>query len=260
VSVLKLDLASLKSIRSFTEAFSTAGLPPLFAIVCNAGLQTVGPATYTEDGFETTFGVNHLGHFLLVNRLLSQLAGPGRIVFVSSGTHDPAQKSGMPEPVFTSAERLAHPVETDPGAASGVTGRLRYTTSKLCNVYCAYEPSRRIKTGTIRAITVNAFDSGLMPGTGLARNYPPLARLGWKYILPVLTLFQPNVNTVSKSGKALAALVTEPQYAGITAGYFEGTRQIKSSVLSYDAKNALDLWLGSAELVGLLPGETPLPL
>src|SRR5512145_2991742 len=76
---LRLDLASLQSIRSFVEAFIAQDLPPLRAIVCNAGVQVVSAPTYTEDGFETTFGVNHLGHFLLVNLLLEYLVAPARV-------------------------------------------------------------------------------------------------------------------------------------------------------------------------------------
>jgi NAD(P)-dependent dehydrogenase (short-subunit alcohol dehydrogenase family) len=65
VEALSLDLASLKSIRNFIEEFTAQDLPPLRAVVCNAGIQVVSGTTFTEDGFETTFAVNHLGHFLL---------------------------------------------------------------------------------------------------------------------------------------------------------------------------------------------------
>ena len=41
--------------------------PPLYALVCNAGVQFIDKTHYTKDGFEATFGVNHLGHFLLAN-------------------------------------------------------------------------------------------------------------------------------------------------------------------------------------------------
>ena len=54
---------------------------------------------------QTTFGVNHLSHFLLANLMLPLLAPNANIVFVSSGTHDPSTKTGVPEPVYTSAEQ-----------------------------------------------------------------------------------------------------------------------------------------------------------
>src|SRR5208283_4336202 len=84
IGSMELDLASLLSIRSFAAAFSNSDSPPLHAVVCNAGLQIIKGTTYTHDGFEMTFGVNHLGHFLLVNLLLKSMCEAGRIVFVSS--------------------------------------------------------------------------------------------------------------------------------------------------------------------------------
>lgn len=67
---MQLDLASMKSIRAFAEQYTAnKELPPLCALVCNAGLQVIKPVE-TEEGIEMTFGVNHLGHFLLTNLLL----------------------------------------------------------------------------------------------------------------------------------------------------------------------------------------------
>jgi len=181
-TVLRLDLASLESIRAFTEGVKTAALPPLHAIVCNAGVQVVSGIQQTVDGFEMTFGVNHLGHFALLQSLRGLLTTPARIVVVSSGTHDPSKHTGMPDPAYTSAAELARPgISGDDSDA----GRRRYTTSKLCNVLFTYELDRRLDRGA-HGITVNAFDPGLMPGSGLARDYPPLQRFAWRFLLPAL--------------------------------------------------------------------------
>ena len=204
--VLPLDLNALDAVRAFVEAFRRANLPPLAGIVCNAGVQIVTAPTQTADGFETTFGVNHLAHYLLVRLLLDDMGSGGNIVFVSSNTHDPQQKTGMPEPRFDSAQAVAHDLE--PGANAGWR---RYTTSKLCNIYCAYELARQLdRSGDprLQTIHVNAFDPGMMPGTGLARSYPAPLRFVWNYVLPVLTLFQRNVNRPSISGRRLAALAS----------------------------------------------------
>ncbi len=83
IAWMSLDLASLASVRAFAREVAKRSLPPLRALICNAGLQVVSGTTYTQDGFEMTFGVNCLGHFLLVNLLLPQLVAPARIVFVS---------------------------------------------------------------------------------------------------------------------------------------------------------------------------------
>jgi NAD(P)-dependent dehydrogenase (short-subunit alcohol dehydrogenase family) len=95
-TVMQMDLASLASVRAFVEAVRDSGLAPLHAIVCNAGVQVVSGTEWTDDGVEMTFGVNHLGHFALVQGLLGDLAQPARIVVVSSGTHDPSKRTGMP--------------------------------------------------------------------------------------------------------------------------------------------------------------------
>ncbi len=97
VAAIDLDLGSLDSVRRFAAGFAARGLPPIGAIVCNAGIQTVRELTFTAEGYETTFAVNHLGHFLLVNLLLRYLSDRARIVIVSSGTHNPDQFTGMPK-------------------------------------------------------------------------------------------------------------------------------------------------------------------
>jgi NAD(P)-dependent dehydrogenase (short-subunit alcohol dehydrogenase family) len=106
VEAMGLDLASLASVRSFARELARRNdLLPLQALVCNAGLQVVSGTTYTENGLEESFGVNHLAHFLLVNLLLRQLEAPARIVFVSSGTHDPERRTGMPAPRYRARGR-----------------------------------------------------------------------------------------------------------------------------------------------------------
>ena len=258
VRAMALDLASMASVRRFADEVGSLDAPPLGALVCNAGVQFAGGTRATEDGFEATFGVNHLGHFLLTNLFLDRLEPPARVVFVSSGTHDPAKKTGMPTPAFEEARKLAFP---DPGAGAkpGPNGPTRYTTSKLCNVLCAYELDRRLRavgrSTPEHPIDVFAFDPGLMPGTGLARDYGPALRFVWfkvgPAILPLLRWIFGNVQTPGHSGKALARLVLDPALEGTGPRYFEVDREIRSSVESYDEVKAAGLWEGSAELVGL---------
>ncbi len=281
VEEMACDLGSLASIRSFVENFSQRqDLPPLRAAVLNAGLQIVSKTTFTEDGFEATFGVNHLGHFLMAHLLLRHMKTPARLVFVSSGTHDPKQKTGLPDPVYHTARELAFPKKEDEdgGKNPSEIGQLRYATSKLCNVLCAYELARRLSaaspgephvTGSssqkqepsVSDISVTAFDPGLMPGTGLARDYGGLLRFAWHHILPAVAgFFYHNVRTPEASGKALARLAASPELEGVTAKYFEGLREIPSSDDSYNEEKARDLWETSIELVGLQKEETLITL
>lgn len=268
VEAMVLDLASLASVRAFARGLRArilAGeLPPLRALVCNAGVQVVTGTTYTEDGFEETFGVNHLGHFLLANLLIGDLETPARIVLVSSGTHDPAQRTMMPTgPRWREPEMLAWPERypVTPDESPGTTGRRRYSTSKLANILTGYELSRRLETtsgpGDREApMTVNLYDPGLMPGSGLARDYGAAQRFVGKYILPALRLFVPNVNSTGASGKVLAQLVSEPRFEGVTGKYFVGHEAQRSSDESYDREKATELWEASARLVDLRSEET----
>lgn len=86
--VMRLDLNSLKSVREFVTEFKTKE-QRLDILINNAGVMVV-PEGKTEDGFETTFGVNHLGHFLLTHLLMDLLVShnqPARIINVSSLAH-----------------------------------------------------------------------------------------------------------------------------------------------------------------------------
>jgi light-dependent protochlorophyllide reductase len=246
-----LDLGALEDIRRFAGEFGRGERPPLRALICNAGIQHVSrpEPVLTIDGYEETFAVNHLGHFLLVALLLDQLTPPARVVVVSSGTHNSEQRTGMPSPRYTTAAELAR---ADPGWAAGdppgVAGRRRYSTSKLCNLLFTYEAGRRWGA---RGITFNAFDPGLMPGTGLARDYPAYQRLLWRFLMPVLTLASAQINTPRQSGRALARLVTDPALEGVSGRYLLGTKEVSSSGESHDAAKAGDLWQTSVELAGL---------
>jgi NAD(P)-dependent dehydrogenase (short-subunit alcohol dehydrogenase family) len=260
VEPMVLDLASLAAVRQFALDYSAFIRPPLRALVCNAGVQHVGATERTEDGFESTFGVNHLGHFLLANLMLRHIEAPGRIIFVSSGTHDPSKRSGMPAPRLSHARSLAASDDEEEAERNpGNVGRRRYTTSKLCNVLCTYEMDRRLKkAGTStppHPITVNAFDPGAMPGTGLARDYGLAARVAWHSVGTLLSWilrpFHANFHTPADSGRALARLVLDPSLESVSARYFEGLKEIPSSKESYDEPKAAALWNESAQLVGL---------
>lgn len=235
-----LDLGSLAGVRRFV-----ADLPRLDAVVANAGLVGFTGLRLTRDGIEETFGVNHLGHFLLIREALRRMPAGGRVVFVTSATHDPAQRTGFPAPVYETAELLAYP-EGDDDPDQLRAGRRRYTTSKLCNLLACYEFARR--TPATQA-TFNAFDPGQMPGTGLARDFSGVRSFVWRRVMPALTLIPGiNRNTPRRSAAALARLVTDPGLATVTGRYFTGDRETGSSTASYDEAKAADLWRTSVAL------------
>jgi len=96
---------------------------------------------------------------------------------------------------------------------------------------------------------VNAFDPGLVPGTGLAQNYPPFLKFISDYIFKVLILFHHNVNAAQTSGKRLANLAYAEQYRNARGKYFEGEKEIKSSTDSYNEVFQHTLWSTSLELL-----------
>ena len=167
-SELGLDLGSLASVRQFAKEIESRDLP-LRALVCNAGLQN-NRQKLSSDGHELTFAVNHLGHFLLTNLLLARLVarGPARVVVVASGVHDPKQRTGMPKAAVGELATLAATGGPTPDVFDG---RLAYVNSKLCNLWFAYELARRSEAAGL-PLTVNGYDPGLVPGSGLARDYP----------------------------------------------------------------------------------------
>jgi NAD(P)-dependent dehydrogenase (short-subunit alcohol dehydrogenase family) len=263
---LPLDLAAPGSVRQLVKEIEARDLP-LRALVCNAGLQ-FNRLQRSPEGHEMTFAVNHLGHFLLVNLLLARLLrrAPARIVVVASGVHDPKQRTGMPKATVGDWATLAATGGPTPGAFDG---RLAYVNSKLCNLWFAYELARRAEAAGLarggEALTVNGYDPGLVPGSGLARDYPPALRFVWNRILPgaarVLSPVLPTINPAPKSGAALARLVTDPGLAGVTGKYFPSHsrwREAPSSDTSYEVDRARAFWEESVRWTGLAPGESPL--
>lgn len=240
---LTLDLSSLAKVRTFAKEWEAKSFPPIRALLLNAGLQFLDGKHKTVDGFEATFGVNHVGHALLFHLLYPYVAEKARIVVTASGTHDPAQKSGMPDATYTTAEILAHPIPEKENS-----GALCYSTSKLVNILWTYALQRRLDRDLRKSLTVVAFDPGLLPGTGLAREYPRFLQWVWHNIipriLPLLRFFlrNDNIHTAQESGEALAWVALSPDVEGMSGVYFEGKKTIESSQDSHDLKKQEDLW------------------
>lgn len=247
-SAMELDLASLASVRAFCDTFSAAALPPLYAVACNAGISAGGApgASRTIDGIEMIFGVNHLGHFLLTNLLLNQMGVDGRIVFVTSDLHSPP-------PFFPFKVRYDNAM----AIANRGPGMRQYCTSKLCNIYCAYEMDRLISEHTDRHITINAFNPGAMADTGFSRPAGnTLVRGVVRVVGGIMGALIGKQSTSIESGALLASLITNPSLAAASGKYIDRGVTAESSLLSYDRDNARELWQASLEMSGLKPSET----
>jgi len=173
IETLPLDLTRLASVRSFAQAVSrTLGETPIDVLVLNAGAQFSNIDQRTADGFETTFAVNHLAHYLLLRLLLPKLAQSATVVITTSDTHDP--KTNPMAPRQLDPDRLAHPPR---GKRTGFAAGFRaYSASKLCDLLTARALAASPEAKTHRLI-VTAYNPGLTPDTSLFRAWPLWARM-----------------------------------------------------------------------------------
>jgi NAD(P)-dependent dehydrogenase (short-subunit alcohol dehydrogenase family) len=137
LELVELDLASLDSVRVCANALVDAG-KPFDLVIANAGVMAC-PYGKTADGFETQFGTNHLGHFVLVNRIASLMKPGSRLVNLSSAGHRYSDVD-LDDPNF---ERTPY----DPWTS--------YGRSKTANILFAVEFDRRHKADGVRATAVH---------------------------------------------------------------------------------------------------------
>jgi NAD(P)-dependent dehydrogenase (short-subunit alcohol dehydrogenase family) len=137
LELVQLDLASLASVRACADGLIDNS-KPFDLVIANAGVATT-PFGKTADGFETQFGTNHLGHFLLVNRIATLMKPGARLVNVSSAGHRRADVD-LNDPNF---ERTSY----EPFVA--------YGRSKTANVLFAVEFDRRHKASGLSATAVH---------------------------------------------------------------------------------------------------------
>lgn len=250
--IVALDLEALDDVRTFARSMESQTFD---ALVLNAGIQCVRPQS-SKDGYELTFAVNHLAHYLMVRMLAPRLAQGGRVILTASGTHDPEEKTGIPAPRHADAKRLAHP-QNDPerDRSPAKAGRRAYSASKLCNVMTARELAKRLTARPDIAIT--AYDPGFTPGTGLARGYPWPIGFIFRHFLKYFVRKTDRVSTPQNSGALLAALATSAAYRSARGNYFAVRGSVlldtPPSVLARDDAACAKLWNDSAELVGLKP-------
>ncbi|MEA2730991.1 MAG: hypothetical protein QOF70_5466, partial [Acetobacteraceae bacterium] len=137
LELVELDLASLKSVRACADALLADGRP-FDAVIANAGVMRT-PFGHTTDGFETQFGTNHLGHFVLVNRISSLIVPNGRLVNVASSGHRYSDVD-LDDPNF---EHTPY----DPSIA--------YGRSKTANILFAVEFDLRHRARGVRATALH---------------------------------------------------------------------------------------------------------
>jgi NAD(P)-dependent dehydrogenase (short-subunit alcohol dehydrogenase family) len=135
--LIEVDLGSLKSVRAAADKLVAKG-EPFDVVIANAGVMAT-PFGKTVDGFETQFGTNHLGHFVLVNRIAPLIRKGGRLVNLSSAGHR-FSNVNLDDPNF---ERT----EYEPWAG--------YGRSKTANILFAVEFDKRHRGRGVRAAAVH---------------------------------------------------------------------------------------------------------
>lgn len=230
IYAMELDTSSLRSVRDFAQKYIDSGYGSIDVLLCNAGINGTN-AGITADGFDVVFETNHLGHFLLTSLLLPHMADDGMIFSTSSDMHD----APMKKMVWKGTEALAHPDE------DLAKDTIRYSYSKLCNLYFVYELAERLhQTGS--KIRVNAFNPGLMK-----TNFMPLTKASMAF---VKTTMPERYGDLEKSSDAYAQLVTEEGLVTASGQYYDRSIHAKkSSDLSYHMENAKELWEKSTEYV-----------
>lgn len=242
LELVELDLASLASVRACADALVAAG-KPFDVVIANAGVMATPKGT-TKDGFETQFGTNHLGHFVLVNRVAGLMKPGSRLVMLSSAGH-----------------RYADVDLDDPNFERTPYGEMvAYGRSKTANTLFAVEFDRRHKADGIRAAAVHP--GGIQ--TELGRHMTP------EFTQALID----NINANTPAGAPAFAFKTVAQGAATTvwagcvadvaligghycedchvAEIFEGSDWRSGGLRPYaiDPERAKALWTKSEGMVG----------
>jgi NAD(P)-dependent dehydrogenase (short-subunit alcohol dehydrogenase family) len=240
LAVEELDLAALDSVRSFADRFE-AEYDDLHLLCNNAGVMAI-PRRETADGFETQFGVNHLGHFALTGLLLPRLVetdGEARVVTQSSGLHERGEMD---------FEDLHGERSYDKWDA--------YGRSKLANVLFAYELDRRLEAAGVDDVASVACHPGYA-ATNLQYRGPEAEGSRVRKA----TMRVANAVFAQSAERGALPMLYAATAPGIEGGEYVGPGGLfdmrgypelqRSSDRSYDRGTARRLWTISEESTGV---------
>lgn len=220
---LALDLGNLAKVRQAAQVFLDSG-EPLHLLINNAGL--AGSRGLTDDGFELTFGTNHLGPYLLTRLLLERLraSAPARVVFVASRAHYQCKHLDLE----AQRQRTTH-----------VTGLPEYAASKLANVLTAKALAKRLAGSGVTAYALH-------PGV--------VASDVWRQIPQPFRWIAKQFMISNDEGAATTLhCATAPGLEADNGAYFDKCAPKKPSRLARDESLADQLWQRSAQWLGLEP-------
>jgi len=242
LELVELDLASLKSVRACADALNKTG-KTFDVVICNAGVMAC-PKSATSDGFETQFGTNHLGHFVLVNRIAPLMKSGSRLVNLSSAGHRFSDVD-LDDPNF----------ERTPYTEFGAYGR-----SKTANILFAVEFDRRHKAQGVRATAVHP--GGIMTELGrhmtaelrdqMLKNIEEANKASGAPPLKWKTIPQGAATTVWSGFVASADEVGGKYCEDCHVASLQESPNARSGVRAYalDPEHAKALWAKSEAMVG----------
>ncbi len=212
------DLSSLAQVRALADRI-LADQVRLDVLINNAGV-IVRERKESEDGFELTFAVNYLAHFLLTSLLLPLLRGsaPARIVNVASAGQSPVDFDDV------MLERR-------------YDGMRAYTRSKLAQIMFTFELAGRLSGS---GVSVNALHPASLMDTKMVNE-----------------TFGYTMSTVQEGAVATVRLAASPDVEGVTGRYFDGHHEARANRQAYDPEARKRLWTTSEELCD--PFLTPVP-
>jgi NAD(P)-dependent dehydrogenase (short-subunit alcohol dehydrogenase family) len=208
------DLSSLAEVRSLAQQVEDER-ERLEVLVNNAGIALGrGGRKLSQDGYELTFAVNYLSHFLLTMLLLPLLerSAPSRIVNVASIGQRPIDFDDV------MLERGYEPVRA-------------YCQSKLAQIMFAFELAERLEGS---GVTVNALHPATLMDTKMVRE-----------------TFGRSMTSVEEGRKATLRLISSPELEGVSGRYFDGTTELTAHEQAYDREARRRLWELSERLCGL---------
>ena len=223
IETFQADFSSLADVRRLARDVE-ARFPSLSVLVNNAGVWHK-KRTCSKDGYEETFAVNHLAHFLLTNELEDLLVAgaPSRVVNVSSSTHQRPKSIRWDDLMFEKEWR----------------GFWAYSHSKLANVLFSNELARRWKS---LGVTSNALHPGNVRSR-ITRNNAFLNLLHRSPIARVLILSEVD------GAKTSVHVATSPELEGVTGRYFDKAKEVPSNPACSDEAAGKRLWEVSQQLV-----------
>ena len=219
--IVRADFSSLEEVMSMVMSLTRRG-GPLHVLINNAGVY-MKDRRLTRDGFEMTFAVNHLSHFLLTLGVLELLreGRPARIVNVSSVSH-----------------RRGRMNFSDLHGDQGYSAYEAYAQSKLANVLFTHSLSSRLDADEV---TANALHPGVIS--------TKLLRAG----------FSMSGASLDEGAATSVYLATAPELDGVSNRYFANSAEKAAEDHARHAESAEQLWNASIEMIrSVIPGWTPI--